>query len=72
MTTQKQGVRLHLYVYQDILEKKWGKLCEMKEESEKVVVGSDLFPRNNNKGHTDDTQVSLRTTLLLCLGVPSE
>ena len=55
----------------DISEKKWDKLCEMKEEIRKVVVGSDFFPRNN-KDHTDDTQVSLRTTLLLCLGVPSE
>ena len=27
----------------DILEKKWGMLCEMKEETRKVVVGSDLF-----------------------------
>ena len=32
-----------------------------------------LLQRNNNKSHTDDTQVSLRTTLLLlCLGVLSE
>ena len=30
-----------------------------------------LLP-NNNEGHTDSTQVSLRTTLPLCLGVPSE
>ena len=45
----------------------------MKERTRKVVVGSDFFLRNNNnKGHTDDTQISLRATLLLCLGVPSE
>ena len=60
-----------MYVLKDILEKKWSKLCEIKKKSEMVVVGSDFFQRNN-KGHTDETQVSLRTTLLLCLGVPSE
>ena len=34
------------YIYmctKDILEKKWDKLCEMKEEIRKVVVGSDFF-----------------------------
>ena len=49
-----------------ILEKKLNNMCEMKEEIRKVVVGNDFFPRNN-KGHTDSTQVSLRTTLILCL-----
>ena len=74
MTTQRQGVGLHLHVYtKNILEKeKLNKLCEMKEEIRKAVVGSDLFLRNNNKGHTDNTQVSIRTTLLLCPEVPSE
>ena len=34
-----------------------------KKKSESVVVGSGFFQRNNNKNHTDDTQVSLGTTL---------
>ena len=63
---------IYTCVYKDILEKKCDKLCEMKEEIRKVVVGSDFFQETNNKGHTDNTQVSLRTTFLLCLGVPSE
>ena len=68
MTTQRQGVATSTCA-KDILEKKWNKLCEMKE-IRKVVVGSDFFFQNNNKGDTDDTQVSLGTTLLLiCLGV---
>ena len=55
---------LHLHVLaKDILEKKWNKLCEVKEEIRKVVVGSDFFQRNN-KGHTDSTQVSIGATLL--------
>ena len=64
---------LHLHVCaKDILDEKWDKLCEMKEEIRKVVVGSYFFFQRSNKGHTGDTQVSLRTTLLLlCLGVPS-
>ena len=47
MTTQRQGVRLHLHVCAN--EKKCDKLCDMKEESEKVVVGSDFFQRNKQQ-----------------------
>ena len=69
MITQRQGGGPHIHVCAKyILEKKWDKVCEMKEETRKVVVGSDFFQRNN-KSHTDNTQVSLGTTLLLCLGV---
>ena len=40
----------------DILEKKWDKLCEMKEEIRKVVVGSDFFQ--------ETTKVTLMTLKL--------
>ena len=55
----------------DILEKKWNKLCEMKEEIRKVVVGSDFFQ--------ETTKVTLMTLKLaleplfffFAFGVPS-
>ena len=46
----RDKVWLHLHVCsKDILEKKWDKLCEMKEEIRKVVVGSDLFSSKTTK-----------------------
>ena len=72
MTTQRQGVATSTCV-KGHLRKEVNKLCEMKEEIRKVIVEvTSSFQGNNNKGHTDDTQVSLGTTLLLCLRVPSE
>ena len=53
MTTQKQGVWVtftHVYA-KDILEKKWNKLCEMKEEIRKVVVRSDFFLEKKQRSH---------------------
>ena len=50
----------------DILEKKWDKLCEMKERIRKIVVGSDFFLRNN-KSNTDDTQFSLEPLFFFAL-----
>ena len=39
MITQRQGVGLHLHVCaNDILEKKWDKLCDMKEEIRKLLL----------------------------------
>ena len=55
---------LHLHVCaKDILEKKWDKLCEIKKKkkSERLLLEVTSSPRNN-KGHTDNTQVSLRTS----------
>ena len=45
------SVRLHLIYMcdKDILEKKWNKLCEMKERIRKVVVGSDFFFQETTK-----------------------
>ena len=48
MTTQRQGVVLHVCA-KDILEKKWDKLCEIKEEIRKAVVGSDFFQEETAK-----------------------
>ena len=53
MTTQKQGVwaTSTCVCAKDILEKKWDKLCEMKEEIRKVVVGSDFFLKKQQESH---------------------
>ena len=73
MTTRnKMCEAISTCVHHGTLEKKWDKLCEIKEEIRKVVVGSDFFQETNIKGHTDNTKVSLGTTLPLCLEVLSE
>ena len=59
---------LHLHVCaKDILEKKWDKLCEMKEEIRKVVVGSDFFFQETTKVTLTNTQVSLEPLLFFAL-----
>ena len=73
MTVQRQGVAISTCVCaKDILEK-WDKLCEMKEESEKVVVGSGFLPKKQKqRTHLMTLMLALESLFFLYLGVSSE
>ena len=75
MTIQRQGAWLHLHMCvctKDILEKKWDKLCEMKEEIRKVVVGSDFFQETTTKVTLMTLKLALEPLFFFfAFGVPS-